>query len=48
MTHWTIVTCTGEPHCRHECGFAMLREKFYLFGGRRIQPVDIFDPVTKI
>ena len=48
MTKWTTVACTGEPHCRHECGFAMLEGKFYRFGGRRVQPVDIFDPETKV
>lgn len=47
MTRWITVACTGEPHCRHECGFAELNGKFYLFGGRRVQPVDIFDPETK-
>lgn len=46
MSNWTVVNCNGEPHCRHENGFAEYRDKFYLFGGRRIQPVDIFDPAT--
>ena len=44
MSNWTTVECTGEPHCRHENGFAEYQGKFYLFGGRRIQPVDIFNP----
>ena len=46
MSGWTTVDCSGEPHCRHENGFAAYDGKLYLFGGRRIQPVDIFDPVT--
>ncbi len=46
MSHWKTVTCDGQPHCRHENGFAEFDGKFYLFGGRRIQPVDIFDPKT--
>lgn len=46
MSDWVTVDCTGEAHCRHENGFAEYRGKFYLFGGRRIQPVDIFDPAT--
>jgi hypothetical protein len=46
MPDWTTVDCNGEPHCRHENGFAEFGGKFYLFGGRRIQPVDIFDPET--
>lgn len=48
MSDWTTVTCQGEPHCRHENGFSEYRGKLYLFGGRRIQPVDIFDPSTRI
>jgi N-acetylneuraminic acid mutarotase len=29
---------------RHEHGYVQLGDRFYLLGGRRIQPVDIFDP----
>lgn len=47
MAHWVTLDCAGQPHCRHENGFAEYGGKFYLFGGRRIQPVDIFDPETK-
>ena len=46
MPEWQTLGCNGEPHCRHENGFAEFEGKFYLFGGRRIQPVDIFDPAT--
>lgn len=46
MSNWTTVNCSGEPSCRHENGFAAFEGKLYLFGGRRVQPVDIFDPVT--
>lgn len=46
MSKWTTLDCNGKPHCRHENGFAEFGGKFYLFGGRRIQPVDIFDPAT--
>lgn len=46
MPKWQTLACNGEPHCRHENGFAEFDGKFYLFGGRRIQPVDIFDPDT--
>jgi N-acetylneuraminic acid mutarotase len=31
---------------RHEHGYVKVGSKFYLLGGRRIQPVDIFDPAT--
>jgi len=37
----------GKPHARHEAAFVAAGDKFYLLGGRRIQPVDIFDPATK-
>ncbi|MFL4472156.1 hypothetical protein ACERZ8_20560 [Tateyamaria armeniaca] len=46
MSSWITLDCNGAPHCRHENGFAAYGGKFYLFGGRRIQPVDIFDPDT--
>lgn len=46
MSEWKTIECSGEPHCRHENGFAEYDGKFYLFGGRRIQPVNIFDPKT--
>jgi N-acetylneuraminic acid mutarotase len=47
MTHWIDVDTQGKVHCRHESGFAEYGGKFYLFGGRRIQPVDVYDPKTK-
>jgi N-acetylneuraminic acid mutarotase len=31
---------------RHEHGYVKVGSKFYLVGGRRINPVDIFDPVA--
>jgi len=46
MSSWVTLDCNGSPHCRHENGFANYQGKFYLFGGRRIQAVDIFDPKT--
>jgi len=46
MNNWTTIDCNGEPHCRHENGFVVFKGKFYLFGGRRVQPVDVFDPIT--
>ncbi len=46
MTGWTTVAGTGKPHARHENGFAEIAGKFYLFGGRKVQPVDVFDPDT--
>lgn len=43
---WTTVPAQGAPNPRHEAAFVAHEGKFYLLGGRRIQPVDIFDPAT--
>lgn len=43
---WQIVEAVGAPHPRHEAAFVECDGKFYLLGGRRIQPVDIYDPAT--
>lgn len=43
---WETVTTTGQPTARHEASFAAVDGKLYLLGGRRINPVDIFDPET--
>lgn len=36
----------GHPHKRHECSAAAIDGKFVRLAGRRIQAVDIYDPVT--
>ncbi len=33
---------------RHEHGYVKVGDRFYLLGGRRIQPVDIFDPAKGV
>ncbi len=43
---WEILDPHGRPHARHEAAFVECDGKFYLLGGRRIQPVDIYDPKT--
>lgn len=43
---WQTLTCEGAPHARHECAFVGVGDAFYLLGGRRIQPVDRYDPET--
>jgi hypothetical protein len=43
---WEIVQTIGEPYVRHEAAFVELGGKFYLLGGRRVQPVSIYDPKT--
>lgn len=44
---WETLTTNGEPIARHEAGFTNVGDKAYLVGGRRINPVSIFDPETK-
>ena len=44
---WQTIETVGKPHPRHEAAFVALGSKLYLLGGRRIQPVDIYDPATK-
>lgn len=43
---WEMVNTNGEPYARHEAAFIEFDGKFYLLGGRRIQPVSIYDPKT--
>ena len=43
---WQTLDPEGRPHPRHEAAFVECDGKFYLLGGRRIQPVDIYDPKT--
>ncbi|MFK7887318.1 MAG: Kelch repeat-containing protein [Gammaproteobacteria bacterium] len=37
----------GTPTARHEAAFVEHKGKLYLIGGRRINPVDVFDPLTR-
>ena len=46
LAEWEILDPQGRPHARHEAAFVECDGKFYLLGGRRIQPVDIYDPET--
>lgn len=43
---WTTLETKGRLHPREECGMAEVDGRFYLLGGRGINPVDIFDPAT--
>lgn len=43
---WMSVSYQGQPHPRHEAALVEYEGKFYALGGRRVQPVDIFDPET--
>jgi hypothetical protein len=44
---WTEVTTIGKPTARHEAAFIAVGDKAYPIGGRRINPVDIYDPAIK-
>jgi len=43
---WTMIDATGDATVRHECTFIEFQGKFYLLGGRGINPVNVFDPKT--
>ncbi|MFC1569797.1 Kelch repeat-containing protein [bacterium] len=44
--NWETLTCINTITGRHENGFVECNGKFYLFGGRGIKPVEVFDPET--
>lgn len=41
---WHTIETTNQPVQRHEAAFIEANHQFYLLGGRRIQPVSIFNP----
>lgn len=41
-----IIETNGNYIPREECDFVVVKDKFYLLGGRGINPVNIFDPQT--
>jgi len=43
---WELLETVGSPTARHEATFVAFKNKIYLLGGRRINPVDVFDPQT--
>lgn len=43
---WTLLETRGEVKGRHENAFVEYKNKFYLIGGRGINPVNVFDPAT--
>jgi len=46
FAEWETVETTGEPVARHEAAFVEYKGKFLLIGGRRINPVSVYDPAT--
>ncbi len=43
---WETISVKGEPTARHEAGLVAYKDKILLMGGRRINPVDVFDTKT--
>ncbi|NBC83947.1 MAG: galactose oxidase [Bacteroidetes bacterium] len=43
---WKPIDAKGEAKGRHENAFIQYDDKFYLVGGRGINPVNVFDPET--
>lgn len=43
---WSVVPAIGEPTARHENAFVECNGKFYIIGGRRMNPVNVYDPQT--
>jgi len=43
---WTSIDASGSVKARHENAFIEYKGKFYLLGGRGINPVNVFDPET--
>ena len=43
---WQIVNASGSYIPREECDFVNVKGKFYLIGGRKISPVEVFNPKT--
>lgn len=43
---WTSIDAEGEATGRHENAFVAFQDKFYLIGGRGVNPVNVFDPQT--
>lgn len=42
---WETLETNGEPTARHEAAFVGFGGMMYLMGGRRINPVNVFDPL---
>lgn len=43
---WETLETIGEPTARHEAALMAYKNKLYLIGGRRLNPVDVYDPLT--
>lgn len=43
---WELVETNGKPTARHEATLIGFDNQLFLIGGRRVNPVDVFDPRT--
>lgn len=43
---WETLSAQGTPTARHEAALVAYKDKLYLIGGRRINPVDVYDPAS--
>jgi len=43
---WEIIDAKGDVTARHESSMVVYKDKFYLIGGRGINPVNVFNPKT--
>lgn len=43
---WETIETTSKPTARHEAGLVAYKDKLYLIGGRRINPVSVYNPKT--
>ncbi|MFG0263523.1 MAG: Kelch repeat-containing protein [Rhodopirellula sp. JB055] len=45
---WQTLATEGQPTARHEAALVGFQDNLYLLGGRRINPVDVYDPDTNV
>ena len=45
---WTTLETKGNVTARHESSMVLYKDKFYLIGGRGLNPVNVFNPKTNI
>lgn len=43
---WETIEANGKPTARHEATLVAFKDKLYLIGGRRVNPIDEYDPAT--
>ena len=46
--NWQSVASQGNLAARHEAGFINVGKQLYLLGGRKIKPINVYDPSTNL